>query len=454
MVAPGMRPGLAPVVLWDHSGVSGSTLYRRLPNGTWASEREDDQSLAASGAPEAVVAVSAGLAVPVAADAQAAPAGAQAASPSGQAPTRAPEPAGGQPPAEPPAQSPPPPPTGPPAAAPMPARPQPRPRRWGFWRVVRWAAVAYVAWLVGLALYLATSLPKVDALSPEPIADTPGTVWMLVGSDSREGLTARQRSRLRTGNEEGQRTDTIMLVHTPPGSSPTLISIPRDSWVTIPAHTARDGSRVGARKAKVNAAYNFGGASLLAQTIEYNTGLHVDNYVEIGFAGIVKLTNAVGGIEACFDRDIDDANSGLKVSEGCHLLSGRQALAYVRMRYSDPKGDIGRIERQQHYVSEVIHRVIDWRTLVSPVRQWELVNAALDAVTVDESTSVFDLGGFGLGMRRIAGGGGEVTVVPVDPSDHWESGQWVIHWDTASANRLFASLGGSTPQAMAEERAQ
>ncbi len=320
--------------------------------------------------------------------------------------------------------------------------------RWG--RIAAVVAAAYAVWLVGLAVYLTTSLPKTEALSPDPIADTPGTVWMLVGSDSREGLTARQRARLRTGDEEGQRTDTIMLVHTTPGSAPTLISVPRDSWVTIPAHTARDGSRVGAREAKVNAAYNYGGASLLAQTIEYNTGLHVDNYVEIGFAGIVTLTNAVGGIEACFDRDIDDANSGLKVTEGCHTLNGRQSLAYVRMRYSDPKGDIGRIERQQHYVSQVIHRVIDWRTLVNPVRQWELVNATLDAVTVDESTSIVDLGGFGLGMRQIASGSGEVTVIPVDESDHWESGQWVIHWDTEAANRLFSSLGGTTPPVTAD----
>ena len=97
-------------------------------------------------------------------------------------------------------------------------------------------------WLVALVVYAAVSLDKVEALSPDPIADTDGTVWLLVGSDSRDGLTKKEQKKLKTGDVEGQRTDTIMLVHQQLGQTPTLVSIPRDSWVTIPAHTASDGS--------------------------------------------------------------------------------------------------------------------------------------------------------------------------------------------------------------------
>jgi LCP family protein required for cell wall assembly len=205
------------------------------------------------------------------------------------------------------------------------------------------------------------------------------------------------------------------------------------------------------RPGKINSAFAYGGAPLLSQTIEYNTGLHVDNYMEVGFAGIVQMTDAVGGIEACFDKPITDQNSGLDVPAGCQTLDGPQSLAWVRMRYADPKGDLGRIERQQQYMSAMVDEILSIQTLVNPVRQWRLVNAALDSVVVGEQTGIPNLASIGVGMGRLATGAGEVTTVPIDDSDHWESGQWVIKWDTAEADQLFASLGGSPPQAPTDE---
>lgn len=313
------------------------------------------------------------------------------------------------------------------------------------------AAIAYAAWLVFLTVYSAFALDKVDALSPDPIAQTDGSVWLLVGSDSRDGLTKKEQRRLRTGDTEGQRTDTIMLVHQSIGSAPTLISIPRDSWVTIPAHTAGDGTQTEARGGKINSAYAFGGAPLLSQTIEYNTGLHVDNYMEVGMGGIVSMTDAVGGIEVCFDNAIQDENSGLDVQAGCQTLDGAEALAWVRMRYADPKGDLGRIERQRQYMALMVDQLLSIQTLVNPVRQWQIVNAMLDSLKVDTDTGLVNLGLFGVGMGRLAAGGGEVTTVPIDDTDHWEAGQWVIKWDAAESEELFASLGGAPPQAAAAE---
>lgn len=357
----------------------------------------------------------------------------------GGQPTGGGPPRGGQPPA-------------PPRGAPRPgAAPRPPRRRRSRVRiaalVVGGAVLAYVTWVVGLLIYMTVSLPTVEAMPAEQVPDTKGTVWLMVGSDSREGLTAEQQRELTTGGDVGKRTDTIMLVHMAPGQAPTMISIPRDSWVAIPAHTASDGTEVGLSHAKVNAAYAYGGPQLLTETIEYNTGLHVDHYVEVGFTGIVSLTEAVGGIEACFDKAINDKNSGLKVEAGCQVLDGPQSLAYVRMRYSDPKGDLGRIERQQKYVAAVIDQVISWQTVVNPFRQLAIVNAALAAVTVDEGTGAIDLARFGVGMGQIAQGKGEVTTVPMDETDHWEGGQWVIHWDEAASDELFGSLGAGTPPA-------
>jgi len=167
--------------------------------------------------------------------------------------------------------------------------------------------------------------------------------------------------------------------------------------------------------------------------------------------GIVSMTDAVGGIEVCFDNAIQDENSGLDVQAGCQTLDGAEALAWVRMRYADPKGDLGRIERQRQYMALMVDQLVSIQTLVNPVRQWQIVNAMLDSLKVDTDTGLVNLGLFGVGMGRLAAGGGEVTTVPIDDTDHWEAGQWVIKWDAAESEELFASLGGAPPQAAAAE---
>jgi len=159
------------------------------------------------------------------------------------------------------------------------------------------------------------------------------------------------------------------------------------------------------------------------------------------------MTDAVGGVQACFEQPIRDEKSGLDVQAGCQVLDGAGALAWVRMRYSDPTGDLGRMQRQQQWVTMVLDQILGWQTLVNPVRQWQIANAVLDAIKVDRATGSVDLGRFGFGMARIAGGGGEITTVPSDDSDHREGGQWVLKWDTAEADELFSSIGASTPQA-------
>jgi LCP family protein required for cell wall assembly len=394
----------------DHVPVTGSTLYRRLPDGTWAAEREDAAQGSAGPSDE-----------PAAAAAGAADAGGAAAAVA----------APGAP--------------APPAGVPK-GRRRLRPLR-----ILKWAVIAYVVWILGLLVYAAMALPKVDALSPNPIADTPGTTWLLVGSDSRAELSKKEQRQLRTGNEEGQRTDTIMLVHMSGLGSPRLVSVPRDSWVTIPAHTATDGSEVDARSGKINAAYAYGGAPLLSETIEYNTGLHVDHYMEVGMGGIVTMTDAVGGIEVCFDEPIKDKNSGLDVTAGCQTLDGRDSLAWVRMRYADPTGDLGRMERQQEYVRLMIDQMLSWQTLVNPFRQLSIVNAVLDSVKVDNDTGSLDLGRLGLGMGRVASGSAEVTSVPTLDGDNWENGQWVLKWDPAESAELFGAMGAGTPQAASDD---
>ena len=290
--------------------------------------------------------------------------------------------------------------------------------------------------LVVALLYFYSRIEKVDALKDyegRP-ASASGTNWLIVGSDSREGLSDQEVKDLHLGKIEGRRTDTIILLHKPENGAPTLVSLPRDSYVPIPGH-GRD---------KLNAAYAFGGAPLLAQTVETVTGLHIDHYAEVGFGGFVGMTDAVGGVELCPKRNIKDRKSGLDVDKGCQEMDGPTALAYVRARYFDPTGDLGRVERQQEFLGAVFDEAASPATLLNPFRILSLGNAATTALTIDEGDGPVSLVQFALTMRAVAGGKGNRITVPVaDPNYRTPSGASAVRWDRDQALELFRSLAAN-----------
>ena len=315
----------------------------------------------------------------------------------------------------------------------------PRPARY-----IRNIVLAYLGFYIVLGFHAAGSLNKMPASANVALADTAGTNWLLVGSDSREGLTKEERKELHTGQDEGaQRTDTIMVIHIDDSGKPTLVSLPRDSYVTIPAHLALDGSSIEDRKNKINTAYGKGGAPLLVETVERNTGLHIDHYMQVGFKGIRDITNAVGGVNMCVAADVTDKNSGLNLSAGCQELNGKDALAYVRMRYADPKGDLGRVERQQQFLSSVMKKVATAPVLLNPISMWKLVDAGTASVNVGDSDSIIEIGKLARAMRGLSNGSGTLITVPVsDPDATTAAGSSVI-WDDAAARELFVSLGAN-----------
>jgi len=292
--------------------------------------------------------------------------------------------------------------------------------------------VLIVALVVGLVLFFYARVGKVDALkdyAARPAA-TPGQDWLLIGSDSREGLTRKQVRQLHVGHEAGQRTDTIILLHKPSSGPSTLVSLPRDSYVPIPGHGHN----------KLNAAYAFGGAPLLVQTVERVTGIRIDHYAEIGFGGFVGMTDAVGGVKLCPTRNIRDKLAGLHVKKGCQTMDGRTALAYVRARHFDPKGDLGRVQRQQAFLGAVFAKAASPTTLLNPFRVVKLGNAGTTALTVDDSDGPIDLLRFALAMRAVAGGKGIQTTVPVADANYRTSAGSSVRWDRAGALKLFRSL--------------
>jgi LCP family protein required for cell wall assembly len=295
------------------------------------------------------------------------------------------------------------------------------------------ALLLVVVLVVGLMFFFYTRIDKVDALQDyagRP-AETPGQTWLLVGSDSREGLSAAERKKLHAGNAGGRRTDTIILLHKPSdGGPPTMVSLPRDSYVPIPGHGRN----------KLNAAYAFGGAPLLAQTVERVTGIRLDHYTEIGFGGFVGVVDAIGGVELCPPKAIKDKKAGLKVKAGCQEMDGPTSLGYVRARYFDPKGDLGRVERQQAFLSAIFARASSPGVLLNPFRFIPLGNSATKALTIDQRDGPLDLVRFALVMRSVSGDGGKKVTVPVaNPNFSTSAGSSVL-WDREKARALFNSL--------------
>ena len=291
--------------------------------------------------------------------------------------------------------------------------------------------VLALLWLIGVPAYAWSKVARLDAdPGGDRPANQPGQTFLLVGSDSREGLTKEEQQRLGTGKTPGQRTDTIMIVYVPLGGKLALISVPRDSFVTIP----------GKGKNKINAAYAFGGPELLVQTVEANTGLKVDSYVEIGFGGFVNIIDALGGIEMCLPKAIKDRPSRLDLPKGCQDLDGATALGYVRMRKADPRGDLGRVERQREMLAAVAKKAASPATVVNPVRYWTLSNASTQAVTLDEDTSLFGFSRLALAMRRVSNGNGYTLTVPISNNDARTSAGSAVLWDDEQAKALFADL--------------
>ncbi|MFN3865477.1 MAG: LCP family protein [Demequina sp.] len=255
--------------------------------------------------------------------------------------------------------------------------------------------------VAGVALYfwVDSRIQNVDALSGA--ADTPGSTYLIVGSDSREGWAGGD-------DTPGQRTDTIMVLHRPESGPTALISIPRDSYVPIPGHGSN----------KINAAFAFGGPTLLVETVEDLTDMTVNHYLEVGFTGVEGLVDAVGGVELCYDHDVSDWRSQLEWEAGCDVADGKTALAFARMRYSDPLGDIGRAQRQQQVVGAVANSVLSPGTALNPFTAIPVASAGLDAFRVSEGTGPFDLAGFALAFNASRGGQAVTGTPPIVSIGH------------------------------------
>jgi LCP family protein required for cell wall assembly len=250
---------------------------------------------------------------------------------------------------------------------------------------------------VGAGFYLRSvegGIPRVDAFDQVPDEARPPKVapsalnMLILGSDSA------------SPDVTGSRTDLIILAHLPADrSSAQLISIPRDTWVHVPA--ARDG-RVGNRDAKINAAFAWGGVPLMVQTVETFTGVRIDHVALIDFAGFQEIVDAFGGVDIAVDRSFTSIHPPYRrFVKGTAHMDGATALDYARQREQFADGDFTRIRHQQQLIKSVLDRAASAGLLTSPGKLNAFVQATADTVTVDRTLSVLDMA---MQLRGLRGG--------------------------------------------------
>ncbi|MFE6888824.1 LCP family protein [Streptomyces sp. NPDC057694] len=281
--------------------------------------------------------------------------------------------------------------------------------------------------------------------SPSPSASAPqepvekGVLNILVlGSDSRSG---KENKKLGGGDSGGARSDTAMVLHlNADRTEATVVSIPRDTLVQRPScPTESGGTTAVAYNVMFNSAYSLGGPVCAVKTVETLTGVRMDHYLEVDFAGFAKLIDALGGVDITTDEDIDDDLSQLHLDAGLHHLDGKTALAFARTRHGVGDGsDLGRIKLQQQLVKALAEQVSGSGLLTSPTRLYKIADAATGSLTTDTGLdSLTKLSGLARSLQDLSGDSVKTVMMPVvqAPSDHNR-----VVADEPEAEELWESL--------------
>ena len=272
--------------------------------------------------------------------------------------------------------------------------------------LARWAAAVLSALILagsGWGWYLVrvaeASVGRTDAIPGSGNADADGKALnlLLVGMDSREGLTAEQQAEFSTGDPEAVlNTDSMMLAHLPAdGSAASFVSLPRDTYVSIPGYG----------EGRLNSAYARGyndaegseeerdaaGAQLLIRTVSAFSGLQIDHFAKIDLLGFVNLSTIVGGVEVNLCEATRDPLSGADFPAGVQTISGAGALAFVRQRQGLPQGDLDRVVRQQVYLAGMLRNLLSSDVLLDLGKQRDVVEQVGRSVTLDRDLDLFDL---------------------------------------------------------------
>jgi LCP family protein required for cell wall assembly len=296
-----------------------------------------------------------------------------------------------------------------------------------------------------------TTVEVADQLGPESLGSplvvdeetgtyAPLTV-LLMGSDSRQGKGNRGfGSASKFG---GERSDTTILLHVSADRSHALaVSIPRDTMMKIPTCKV-DGKTVGGNVARFNTAMDIGGPACTLKAVRDLTGLDVTNFMMVDFGGFKRIVDAVGGVEICLEKNVNDKQSGLVLAAGTHTVSGEDALAFVRTRKTLGDGsDTSRIRRQQAFMSSLLKTVLSSGTLLNPAKMVNVLNAATKSLTADPQMSdIANLQELALSMKDLRPDMVTFTTMPWIPSGDGAT----VKINPKKAEPIWQAIANDTP---------
>ena len=291
--------------------------------------------------------------------------------------------------------------------------------------------IALVLLILLILLILWLILGRVEQI-PGAITARPdnarGETFLLIGTDRRSLVQTTGRNADADAFEPGaQRSDMLMLFHITDDRQHIYgVSIPRDSWVDIPGHG----------KAKVNAAYSFGGAKLAVQTVQELTGVHIDHLAVVDWTGFQQMTDTLGGVDVYIPKDTTDTYRKLLWTAGFHHLNGAQALQYVGQRAGLPNGDLDRIKRQQNYLRQITARTLASQSVTKPFLMKRLLDDFADNVSVDDQLGRIELFKLGWALRSFDTGNMSFYTVP-NKGTGFAGDQSIVIYDKANADRMW-----------------
>jgi LCP family protein required for cell wall assembly len=266
---------------------------------------------------------------------------------------------------------------------------------------------------------------------------------LVVGSDSRTGTHGKYGTGI-----DGARSDTSLLLHlSPDHKKAVVISFPRDSMVPVlkclpdgqghPGQQAQPG-----QSEMLNSAYSYGGAACLWHTLEQTTGIFIDHFAEVNFAGFQSIVNDVGGVKVCLPFAIKDPASGLDLTAGVHNVTGAQALAFVRERHIGYGSDLQRIQRQQYFLASAMQKVKQTNILSNPQRIYSVVHDVAKSLTTDSGLTLQTMAAIAGSAQGLSSGGLQFVSVPVvpDPADPLNR----VDWAQPDATQLFSAVAHDT----------
>ncbi|MFJ5076938.1 LCP family protein [Streptomyces sp. NPDC088553] len=312
-------------------------------------------------------------------------------------------------------------------------------------------------------LLVAAALAALAALAPGALAAAPtdlpaperGLNLLVVGIDSRKGVTAEEKERFRLGGKECDCTDVMMLVHVSAENDRVdVVSLPRDSLTSFPDQhrDRRTGKLHAAHQAKINGAWAEGGPAFATEIVESMTGLPVHRYLEIDFRRFMDTVDRVdGGVPICTEKPLKDPSTGIDLQPGTKPVGGGEALQYVRSRKADGQMDFGRIQKQQKFVVNTLERLREG-ILDDPDRLRDFAETLRGTGATARGITAAELVRLAWRLRDLPPDRTEFATVPVRGFNPEIAGVGsTLGWDEAGAAEVFRRLREDRPLPAADE---